>query len=539
MRRTAFLRWAGGDATHGTDNVTETADIAAEAERQRDVIAFLSDPASYGVPSVTMRETHGSIVFLAGDRAYKLKRAVRYPYMDYGTRARRRAMCLAELAVNRRTAPMLYLQVRAIVRDWTHLRFASMDEADGARDFVVVMRRFREDDLLDAMRRDGRLDARLIRQTAETVAAFHEAADSMPGFGGAAGIARVIAENVAAFRAARERPFAQDAIVAYETAAGAALAERTALLERRRRDGRVRRCHGDLHLNNICVIEGKPVPFDGIEFNDDLACIDVLYDLAFLLMDLDRRDLRGFANLLLNRYCEVSGEADGLAAMPLFLSCRAAIRAHVAVAAAHFLAGDDAAAKRAEGADLLARANAYLGPARPRLIAVGGISGTGKSRLARALAPALGVAPGAIVLRSDAIRKRLMGVAETVRLPETAYTPAMNEKVYTALARSARAILATGYAVIADAVYGRAAERDAIAGVARSAGASFDGLWLEAPVPVLEQRISARRGDASDATVAVMHAQRDFVEPPADWRRLDAGQDRSATDAAGRAALGL
>jgi aminoglycoside phosphotransferase family enzyme/predicted kinase len=510
---------------------------------QREIIAFLSDPASYGthVRSVERYETHGSIVFLAGDRAYKLKRAVKFPYMDYSTAALRRQMCMREFAINRRSAPMLYLDVRPLVRDETgSLRLGSEGEEEAALDWVVVMQRFDQGRLLENMRRSGRLTRALMRLIAEVVAAFHRDAEITPGFDSAAIIRAVIEENAALLKTHIGRPFDAGTVARYEQDALGLVSRVSPLLEQRRQQGHVRRCHGDLHLNNICMIGDRPVLFDAIEFSDAFACIDVLYDLAFLLMDLERHGLNDHANTLFNHYLELTDEYAGLGALPLFLSCRAALRAHTAIAAAEASKTGGAPEANPTDADaLLEQALAYLAPPPPRLIAIGGVSGTGKSTLAREAAPALGAAPGAVILRSDVIRKQLMGVPESERLPDSAYAPAMSVEVFRRIARIAATTLASGYTVIADAVYGKEEERLEIEATARQAGARFDGLWLEAPQALLEQRIAGRYGDASDATIAVLRAQIQFVTIPENWLHISAAGAAAETLAQTRLALGV
>jgi len=513
----------------------------ADGTEQEEVIGFLSEPRSYGpgVHSVERHETHGAIVFLAGNRAYKLKRAVKFPYMDYSTVERRRQMCAQELTVNRRMAPMLYLDARPIVRKGAGLQFGHATDAAGAVDWVVVMRRFDQADLLESLRRSGGLTMDLMRHVAEAIARFHTAAEVRHDFGGEAALRAVIADSTAILKSRSGRPFRNESVKHYEGAAPSALARIATLLEERRRTGYVRRCHGDLHLNNIFVQDGKPVLFDAIEFEDRFAYIDVLYDLAFLLMDLDRHGLRGHANAVLNRYLELASAHRGLAAVPLFLSCRAAIRAHTAVSTAETTDDSDRRNQLLNDAcDLLDRAGDYLAEPNPRLVAIGGLSGTGKTTLARALAPLLGVCPGAVVIRSDVIRKHLMRVTEMERLPASAYTAAISKQVYERIAEMASETLASGFTAIADAVYGHEDERRDIAEAAHRAGVKFDGLWLEGPPSILEQRIRARVGDASDATPDVLRAQLGFVTAPQTWSVIKIASSTGHAVAEGRRLLG-
>jgi hypothetical protein len=286
----------------------------------------------------------------------------------------------------------------------------------------------------------------------------------------------------------------------------------------------VRHCHGDLHLRNICLFDGKPTLFDCLEFDEALATIDVLYDLAFLLMDLEHRGLGHFANRVLNRYLDRSEEDGGLAAMPFFLSLRAAIRAHVTATALDHAADTAAGAKMACDAqrylDLVER---FLQPQPCRLVAIGGLSGSGKSTLAEGLAPELGLRPGARVLRSDVARKLLLGVDPEERLPATAYTQDTSARVYDALCRKAAMGLAAGYTVIVDAVALTAEERNSFAEVARAAGVPFSGLWLEARPEAMANRIRGRVRDASDASPEILAEQLRHDTGEIDWVRIDAG----------------
>ena len=301
------------------------------------------------------------------------------------------------------------------------------------------------------------------------------------------------------------------------------------LLERRREDGFVRQCHGDLHLRNIVLVNGQPTPFDGVEFNDDISCIDVLYDLAFLLMDLWRRQLPRQANAVWNRYLLDTMDLGGIPLMPLFLSCRAAIRAKTSATAAHLQPDEQ---RRTElqtvAREYLAMADSLLHPPAARLIAVGGFSGSGKSTLALALAPQAGAVPGAVVTRSDEIRKRLCGVPLLERLGPDGYSPQVSQRVYATLAERAALIVRGGHSAIVDAVYARPADRQAIEQVAAAAAIPFTGLWLDAPESVLIARTGQRTNDPSDADANVIRLQTSQDTGDITWRRLDASVSAAA-----------
>jgi len=506
-------------------------------EDQGEVVAFLSRPATYGaeVSRVDRLDTHVSHVFLAGDRAYKLKRAVRLPYVDFSTVERRREACAAELALNRRTAPALYLETRRIARNMAgDIVFSGEDEEV---DWVVVMRRFDQDLLFDALAVAGRLDAALIDELADRIADFHEAAEPNRAMGGAVAIARTGEANYDCLAAAPQAGFAPAAVGGIRDKWRAAVAGQAGLLDRRRDAGKVRHVHGDLHLRNICLYEGRPTLFDCLEFSEEFSTVDGLYDLAFLLMDLEHRGLGHFANRVLNRYLDRTGEDDGLAAMPLFLSLRAGIRAHVTATALDPAMPDPE--KAADARAYLDLAHRSLQPRPPRLIAIGGLSGTGKSTLAAALAPLFGPPPGARLLRSDTTRKRLYGVAPETRLPNEAYRAEVTRRAYQTLRDTAATALMAGYSAILDAVALQPVERDSFGELARAAGVPFSGLWLDAPAGVMERRIRARSGDASDATAEVLARQLRVDPGPLDWTRLDAAAGADACLAAARKALGL
>ncbi len=474
-------------------------------------------------------ETHVSAVFVGREDAFKLKKAVALGFLDFSSLDARERFTRRELALNAPHAPALYRDVLAVRRG-----------ADGALalggegavvDWVLRMAPVPPGDFLEAIAARGALTPALLDQVADAVAAMHAALPPLAGIDAPAALRRVLAGNLEAAGAAG---LDQARIAALGARAGAWIDRLAPLLAARAAEGRVRRCHGDLHLGNLCLLEGRPTPFDALEFDETLASIDTGYDLAFLLMDLDHQVGRDAANRVLNRYVARGGDAGLCAALPPWLALRALIRAHVEERRGS-IPGD----VRHDAAAYLARAEAVLDPPPARVVAIGGLQGTGKSRLARALAPLLGAAPGALVLRSDEIRKRRHGVAPEARLPPEAYSAAASAAVFEALFAAAAGVAGGGHAVIADASFLAPFDRAGIAAAAATAGVPFTGLWLAAPLEVLRARVASRQGDASDATVAVLEeaaAAHAGAPPPAGWVALDAAQDPLP---AARAALGL
>jgi uncharacterized protein len=502
---------------------------------QRETIAFLDDPATWAdaAGDVQRIDTHISIVWLAGDRAWKLKRAVHFDYVDFSTPERRHAACLAEVAANRRTAPGLYVGVRAVTRE-ADGRLA-IDGSGGAVDWLVEMVRFDQETLFDRLATRGRLDEALMDGLGEAIADLHLTAEPRRDCGGRAAMDWVVDGNAAGFAEQGRGLLDQARGERLSRHLRGSIAKAAALLDRRRDDEHVRVCHGDLHLRNICLVDGRPTVFDAIEFNPKLSCIDVLYDVAFLLMDLWRRQLPAHANRVFNAYLARTLDLDGLALLPLFLSCRAGVRAKTTVTAAGMTPPGD----RRDG--LVRAAGEYLDlawslafPPPPCLVAIGGFSGAGKSTLARALAPGIGGAPGALVLRSDTVRKALAGVPAGSRLDAAAYTATRSAEVYTALAGRAETALAAGHSVIVDAVFASRRERARLAAIARRAAVPFAGCWLEGSREVLGDRLRRRVGDASDATPEVLDRQLETGAGPVAWRRLDA--ERRPSDVAAEAA---
>ena len=501
---------------------------------QRDVSAFLSTPGAYGLPAgpVERIDTHISSVWLAGDRAFKLKRAVRFDYVDFSSAELRRLSCEAEVRLNRRTAPALYRGVRSVSRapDGS----LSIGGPGEPVDWLVEMTRFDQDTLFDRLAERGALDVRLMDGLAAAIVRLHRDATPRADHGGAAGMTWVVDGNARGFASQGAAVFDAAACTQLTAASRAAIARHAARLEDRRRGARVRECHGDLHLRNICLVDGTPTIFDGVEFNDEISCIDVLYDLAFLLMDLWRRGLRLHASAVFNAYLTASPDGDALGLLPLFLSCRAAVRAKTSAASAAVQPDADLRCElEGTAREYLVLAQTLLHPPPARLVAIGGLSGSGKSTLARGLAAEVGAAPGALVLRSDLLRKSLMGAAPATRLGPRGYSATVSRRVYQLMADRALAALRAGHAVIADASFMNQQEREGIAAVAREAGVPFAGLWMEVPREILARRIAGRTGDPSDATADVLVHQLQSETGPVDWRLLDGlGDPRVVLDRA-------
>jgi aminoglycoside phosphotransferase family enzyme/predicted kinase len=497
---------------------------------QDEVFAFLCCPEAWPdrPARVETIDTHGARVFLAGNDVLKIKRAICLPYLDFSTLEARKHFCEREIALNSAAAPGLYRGVVAITRE--HDGSLAISGDGTPVEWAVRMHRFNQDDLLLHVVKRGAFTREMAEDLADAVYRQHQSAAVAP-FSAAN---RATLDNISRV--------AGNVLTSLEGHCGAsrvsALAhdverELTArMLAERAEAGRIRRCHGDLHLGNIVLWQGKPVPFDALEFDEDLATIDTLYDLAFLLMDLDRHGARDMANAVLNRYLWRSRDLidiDGLALLPMFLSLRAAIRAMVTF---DRIGSDPANAKalRGEAMAILDDAFAYLDGRRkqdntpaPQLIAVGGLSGTGKTTLARKLAPLIGPAPGALHLRSDMERKALAGAEPLERLAPSAYTQASSDAVYDCMFERAHHALDAGHCVVLDAVFAREDERAQAEHVARAVHAGFTGLWLEGTQAMLAARVSARTNDASDATADVVAHQFGYDIGHISWQRLNAG----------------
>jgi uncharacterized protein len=480
------------------------------------------------VPEVV--ETHAAVVFLVGTRAYKLKKAVDLGYLDFSSTEKRRMVLERELVLNRRTAPGIYLRTLPIV----HLADGSLalGTVGEVVDWVLEMKRFPNENVLARVAQRGDLSEAMIESLAAVISDFHDHAESVSDCDWPSAMSRIALENKTDLES-NVTVLGNDRVEAANRACADAMQRCTATLRQQSSD--VRHCHGDLHLGNIYLDGQQPTLFDCIEFDDFYATIPPLYDLAFLLSDLYARDLRRLANRLLNVWLvhrdpgHWRNDLSSLDALPLYLGSRLAVRAKVEA--------------RTPGGDVVARRYLEMIPqiVRPgarRLLAIGGLSGSGKSSLAKDLAWRLG-AVGGIHLRSDEIRKRMAGIGVFERLPASAYTKEASDRVYAELGDLARAALASGQAVVVDAVFSSEEERTGVAAIAAETNAPFMGFWLEAPRELLARRIASRHHDASDASAEVLHSQLAYDLGDVSWDRLDATGSQSDVSALARRRLGI
>ncbi|MFO1088806.1 MAG: AAA family ATPase [Hyphomicrobiales bacterium] len=490
-------------------------------EDQSEVTRFLRDPSLFGAAEpVTVIETHVSRVFLAGDTALKLKRAVKLPYVDFSSAEIRLAACEREFTLNAPTAPQLYRGVRRIVRSVNGT--LAFDAEGPLVDAVVEMRRFDQNLLLDRRAAAGLVTADIALDLARTIHAFHARAPVSHERTGSEILRSIIDLNLVSFR---EQPlFAPDAVDTLDRAFRRALDRHAAHLDRRSSHGWVRRCHGDLHLRNICLIDGKPVLFDCLDFSEALSTIDVLYDLAFLLMDLWHRGLKEIANLVANRYVDEDDSDDGYALLSFFMAVRAAIRAHVTATAAD---GKDDPTLLEEARSYFRLAGELLEEAPPCLVAIGGFSGSGKTTVSALVAPNLLPAPGARTLETDRLRKAMFGVPAETHLPAEAYKPPVSARVYAMLEKRAEALLRSGASVVTAAVFDRPDTRAAME--AAASGSSFAGVWLEVGADALRKRLSGRPRGASDADLSVLDRQLATPLEGLQWARIASGSTPEAT----------
>jgi uncharacterized protein len=486
--------------------------MATNGERHPELVAAMLLPSFYPdqPPSVELRETHTSWVFLAGGLAYKVKKPVVFPFLDYGTAERRREMCREEVRLNRRLAPEIYLRVVGIAERGDHYAITSEDDP-GAVEYAVEMRRVDEARSLAALAVRGELGPSDVRRVASTLARFHTEAPIAPS--GARNVDSLVAtleENLTTLREAGAQVVGDPRLVAAERFTWSFLERRRSELEARARSGLVRDGHGDLRAEHVIAPARGPVyVYDCVEFDPALRRIDVGADFAFLVMDLARLDAEDLAFALTSDYREAGGDPGDERLVSFFASYRAWVRAKVAFLRARELAEGDSRRdlQEAEARGLLRLGHRFAWRARgPLVLVVCGVAGSGKTTLAGKLAELSGWPH----ISSDLTRKRLAGVGATERGASELYSPALTARTYEELGRSARASLESGRGAIVDATFHR---RDERAAFVRGLGeAPTPQLFVEcqAPPEVLLVRAGRRAAEperVSDADAAIVERQ--------------------------------
>lgn len=494
------------------------------------LIQALLDPRRYpqAVAQVELVQTHISWVLLAGDFAYKIKKPLKLAFLDFSTLAQRQRCCLEELRLNRRFAPELYLDVLPIFNTPQQPQWAG---AGAAIEYAVKMRRFDDAARLDRVCARGELQAAHLSDLADSLHAFHAAAAIAPPNSRFGAPAQVLAPALANFDDLRRLSGAGVAarLAVLRAWTEAQHRQLTPLLQARQHAGRVRECHGDLHLANLVLIAGRVRMFDCIEFNEALRWIDVASEIAFTYVDLLAHQQAGLANWFVNEVLSRSGDYEAAPLLRFFAVYRALVRAKVAALRAAQTEGDER-----EALTYVSLAERLVAPPPARLLITHGLSGCGKT-LASSQWLQSDRQASTLRLRSDVERKRLFGLASSARTgahPNAGiYTPAANLRTYAHLRAQAAGLLRAGWSVIVDAAFLKRAERADFRALAGELGLAFGILAPPATPAQLRQRIQERSAlgqDASEATLAVLAQQMALIEPltPDEVQQLQAAPAR-------------
>jgi aminoglycoside phosphotransferase family enzyme/predicted kinase len=478
------------------------------------LIEQMQKPEFYPHPvrePIQLMQTHASSVLITGNYVYKLKKSVNFGFLDFSSLDKRQHFLNEELRMNRVIAPDIYLEVLPITKTGDNFILGGTGEPV---EYVLKMNQFPQEALLLNMFEAGKLTEEHIEELGKVVVRFHEQTISneyIRSFGEIEKIKSAIDENYD--QTEKYVGIAQTQKQYDETKkfTDTFLLDKKALFKQRQDNDKIRECHGDLHLKNICFWHDKIQLFDRIEFNESFRFVDVMYDVAFTVMDLDARGRKDFGNLFLNTYIEGSGDWEGLQVLPLYLSRQAYVRAKVTslLLEDRAISEEDKQSAIKTATEYYRLAWEYTKTSQGRLILMSGLSGSGKSTVARQLAKRI----NAVQIRSDAVRKHLAGISISDRASDELYTPQMNQKTYDRLLELGKMLVSQGFSVILDAKYDRQNLREPVITYAQSHHIPLQILYCTATIEVLRDRISQRTNDISDATVDLLVQQQATAEP--------------------------
>ncbi|MEO1520800.1 MAG: AAA family ATPase [Cyanobacteria bacterium J06633_2] len=473
-----------------------------------ELIQHMQRPEFYPHPVETpirLLQTHISYVLLTGEYAYKVKKPLNFGFLDYSTLDKRQHFCSEELRLNQRGAAALYLEVLPITHSGASFQLNGQGEAV---EYTVKMRQFPQNTLLDYLFEQGKLSEPLLHELAIAVAGFHERShtdDYIQTFGTVESIRAAFDENYEQTKHYIGGPQTQQQFDETRAYTDTFFAEQVELFQRRVRDGWVRECHGDLHLGNICYWDHTLHLFDCIEFNEEFRFVDVMFDIAYIIMDLEMKQRTDLSAAFLNTYVELTGDWEGLEVLPIYVNRQSYVRAKVISFMLDDPSVDEGAKEQASdrAAKYYTLAWNYAQPKQGRLILMAGLSGSGKSTTARHLAGIL----GAVQIRSDAVRKHLAGIPLNQRGDDAMYTPDMTQKTYHHLAELGVRLANAGYSVILDAKYDRVQPRIEAIAQASAHNIPIHVIYCDAPMDVRLERVQQRSGDIADATADLVPKQ--------------------------------
>ncbi|WP_455380094.1 bifunctional aminoglycoside phosphotransferase/ATP-binding protein [Acidihalobacter prosperus] len=508
------------------------------------LVEGLQNPDAYPHPvsDICILETHISVVLLTGQYAYKLKKPLDMGFLDFSTLARRKHFCQEEIRLNRRLAPDLYLDMVPVSGTPDS---PVVDGSGTPIEYLVCMRQFDPEQQLDKLLSRGELTTDYIDDVIARIAAFHSHASSVDqnsSFGKPESIYAPMQQNFDQLYPLIKEPERRSQLQRLEHWSRQEFERLSPLLIKRRENGFIRECHGDMHLGNMALLDSNIAIFDGIEFNDDFRWIDVANEIAFFVMDLESRGASKLANRALNAWIELTGDYEALPIMRFYQAYRAMVRAKIAS-----IRLGQASLSEDERQETLAAYQRYADLAEYYttshecgLIIMHGFSGAGKTTLSSQAVEELGM----IRLRSDVERKRLYGLdpeaTSQSEIDQGLYSKNMNERTYNALERYAGSVLSGGFSVIIDASFLDKKRRQQFSVFAETHKVPFLILDVQAPEEQLRRRLHSRKGDASEANTRVLDWQLSQAEPlgPGEPRlEVDGREKLPATKL--RARLGL